>query len=62
LKEVYRQLTDGHDEVICNLACWRNSDEDGPYLTVEISPELLSFEKRRPNGGAIYDMFNEEDE
>jgi hypothetical protein len=62
LKEIYRQLTDGDDEVICNVACWRNGDEDGPYLTVEISPQLISFERRRPNGDSFYDVFNEEDE
>ena len=60
LKELYEQLRDGDDEVICNVACWRNSDEDGPYFTVEISPQLTSFERRRPNGDAFYDMFSEE--
>ena len=38
LREIYRQLTDGDDEVICNVAGWRNNDQQGPYLTVEISP------------------------
>jgi hypothetical protein len=62
LKEIYRQLADGDDEVICNLAGWRNSDQRGPYLTVEISPQFLSFERRRSNGEPFYDMFNDEDE
>jgi hypothetical protein len=62
LKEIYKQLRDGNDEVICYVACWRNSDEDGPYFTVEISPQLTSFERGRPNGDAFYDMFSEEDE
>jgi hypothetical protein len=62
LKEIYRQLMDGDDEVICNVACWRNSDGDGAYLTVEISPQLISFERRRPNGDAFYELFEEEDE
>jgi hypothetical protein len=63
LREIYRQLTDsGDDEVICNLACWRNNDQQGPYLTVEISPEFLPFEGRRSNGESFYDVFNEEDE
>jgi hypothetical protein len=62
LREIYRQLTDGDDEVICNLACWRNSNQHGHYLTVEISPKFVSFERRRPNGEPFYDMFNEEDE
>jgi hypothetical protein len=62
LKEIYRQLGDGNSEVICNIACWRNSDEDGAYLTVEISPQFLSFERRRSICDAFHDMFNEEDE
>jgi hypothetical protein len=60
LKEIYRQLGDGNSEVICNIACWRNSDEDGPYLTVEISPQFISFERRQSNRDAFHDMFNEE--
>jgi hypothetical protein len=62
LREICRQLTDGAREVICNVACWRNSNQQGPYLTVEISPKFASFERRRPNGEPFYDMFNEEDE
>ena len=43
------------------VACWRNNDQYGPYLTVEISPQFVSFEPRRSNG-SFYDMFNEEDD
>ena len=51
LTEIYRQLADSAMmKSICNLACWRNSDQYGPYLTVEISPKFVSFERRRPNG------------
>ena len=59
LREIYGQLTDGDNEVVCNVACWRNNDQQGPYLTVEISP---SFGRRRPNSESFYEMFNEEDE
>jgi hypothetical protein len=62
LKEIYRQLTDGDNEVICSVACWRSTDQHGPYLTVEISPKFVSFERRRPNSEPFYDAFNEEDE
>jgi hypothetical protein len=62
LREINDQLTDGHDEVVCNVACWRNSDQHGPYLTVEISPQFVAYERRRPNSESFYDMFNEEDE
>ena len=46
LREIYGQLTDGDDEVVCNVACWRNSDQYGAYLTVEISPKFVSFSAR----------------
>jgi hypothetical protein len=62
LREIYGQLTDGDDEVVCNVACWRNGDQYGAYLTVEISPKFVSFERRESNGESFYDMFNEEDE
>ena len=62
LREIYGQLTDGDDEVVCNVACWRNSDQYGAYLTVEISPKFVSFERRGSNGESFHDMFNEEDE
>jgi hypothetical protein len=64
LKEMYRQLEkSGDDEVICNLAGWRNSDHGGQYLTIEISPRLASIERRRqPNSDSFYDMFNDDNE
>src|SRR5947207_1766067 len=49
LKEIYRQLANsGDDEVICNIAAWQNSDQDGPFLTVEISPWFVSRERQAP--------------
>jgi hypothetical protein len=30
------------DEVVCNIAGWRNTDHSGPYLTVELSPRFVS--------------------
>jgi hypothetical protein len=35
----------GHDdieEVVCNIAGWRNQDYNGPYLTVELSPRFVA--------------------
>ena len=29
---------EGIEEVICNIAGWKNQDDSGPYLTVELSP------------------------
>ena len=63
LTEIYRQLADsGDDEVICNLAGWRNNDQHGSYLTVEISPLFVSHERQRPRNVSFDDMFNEEEE
>jgi hypothetical protein len=33
---------DGIEEVICNIAGWKNQDHNGPYLTVEISPRFVA--------------------
>ena len=35
----------GHDdieEVVCNIAGWKNQDYTGAYLTVELSPRFVS--------------------
>ena len=35
----------GHDdaeEVVCNIAGWRNQDYTGLYLTVELSPRFVA--------------------
>src|SRR5271168_3084783 len=33
---------DGIEEVICNIAGWKNQDHNGPYLTVELSPRFVA--------------------
>ena len=33
---------DNIEEVVCNIAGWRNQDHDGPYLTVELSPRFVA--------------------
>jgi hypothetical protein len=30
------------DEIACCLAAWRNEDDDGPYLSVELSPKYVA--------------------
>jgi hypothetical protein len=32
------------DEVVCNIAAWVNKDNDGQYLTVELSPRYVAFD------------------
>ena len=63
LTESYRQLADsGDDEVICNLAGWRNNDQRGSYLSEGLSPLFVSHERQRPRNVSFDDMFNEEEE
>ena len=56
----------GHDdieEVVCNIAGWRNQDYNGPYLTVELSPRFVA--RTQVEGDDIIDSIindNEEDE
>jgi hypothetical protein len=50
------------DEVICNIAAWKNQDQQGPYLTVEVSPPFLPHEHRVPKPSIFDDIFNNEDE
>ena len=33
---------DDIEEVVCNVAGWRNQDYSGPYLTVELSPRFVA--------------------
>jgi hypothetical protein len=49
--EIGRLLDENRgDEVICNIAGWRNHDQQGEYLTVEISPRFAPrhYNKSRP--------------
>jgi hypothetical protein len=63
LTEISRQLDEiGGDEISCNIAAWRNNDQRGPYLTVEVSPQFVAYERRLSDNEPFDDMFNEEDE
>ena len=33
---------DDAEEVVCNIAGWRNQDYNGPYLTVKLSPRFVA--------------------
>jgi hypothetical protein len=33
---------DDIDEVVCNIAGWKNQDYNGSYLTVELSPRFVA--------------------
>ena len=54
---------DDLEEVVCNLAGWKNQDHLGPYLTVELSPRFVA--RTQVEGDDIIDSIindNEEDE
>jgi hypothetical protein len=62
LEEIYRQLDEDSGEVVCNIAGWKNRDQQGQYLTVEISPKFVPYERRRPEPRMFDDIFNGGDE
>lgn len=45
------------EEVVCNIAGWKNKDRHGSYLTVEISPRYAPHEQRTPKPSIFDDMF-----
>lgn len=50
------------EEVVCNIAGWKNQDQHGSYLTVELSPRFVPYEQTTPRPSIFYDMFDEQDE
>ena len=39
---IVKQFGDDIEEVVCNIAAWRNTDHNGAYLTVELSPKFIA--------------------
>jgi hypothetical protein len=52
----------GGEEVICNIAGWKNRDHLGPYLTVEISPRFVPHDQRVVRASIFDEMFDDQDE
>jgi hypothetical protein len=50
------------EEVICNIAGWRNEDYRGPYLTVELSPRYAPRESQSPTTSNLDFIFNSQEE
>jgi hypothetical protein len=46
------------DEVTCNIAAWVNQDNEGQYLTIEISPKYVSRESLPPKANSLDFIFN----
>jgi hypothetical protein len=51
----------GTDEIVCCLAGWKNHDNEGPYLTIEISPKYVRREDH-PQQSALSFIFDEEEQ
>jgi hypothetical protein len=50
------------DEVICNLAGWRNIDKYGnTYITVELSSRFVPRKQRASNSDVFDGLFDDED-
>ena len=64
LMEIARQAKESDDdEVMCNLAAWKNRDTNGsPYLTVELSPWYRPPRRRKAETDVFEDLFGEEEE
>ena len=60
LAEISRQLKDdGGDEISCNIAAWKNNDQHGQYLTVEVSPEFMPYGPHTRKPGMFDDIFDD---
>jgi hypothetical protein len=63
LQAVTRDFKEGGgEEVVCNIAGWKNHDQHGSYLTVEISPRFVPNEQRTSKPSIFDDMFDDENE
>jgi hypothetical protein len=64
LLEIVRQAKETNgDEVMCNLAAWRNEDKDGStYLSVELSPWYTPRTQRIAKADVFNDLLDDEDE
>jgi hypothetical protein len=50
------------DQVVCNIAAWVNQDQEGQYLTVELSPKYVAPDTQTMQSNRLGFIFdNEED-
>jgi hypothetical protein len=62
LEEISRQLDEtGRDEIGCNIAGWKNNDQHGQYLTVEVSPEFLPYRPHTRKPGMFDNIFDDDE-
>ena len=61
--EIARQFKEtGGEEVVCNIAAWANRDQDGKYLSVELSPWFRSRQQNKSRRGFLDFISDDEDE
>jgi hypothetical protein len=62
--EIARQAKEsGGEEVMCNLAAWRNRDVNGSkYLSVELSPWYVPRPKLKAKTDIFQDLFGDSDD
>ena len=58
---IVKQFGEEQEEVVCNIAGWKNHDHGGAYLTVEISPRFVPRAATEP-GDIIKSIINEQEE
>jgi hypothetical protein len=62
LAKISEQLDEaGGDEIGCNIAAWKNNDQGGQYMTVEVSPEFTRYRSHTRNPGMFDDIFGEDE-
>lgn len=64
LRDIVKQAKEtGDEEVLCNLAAWRNKDKQGAtYLSVELSPWFRQRKQQSSETDVFDDLFETEDE
>jgi len=59
---ILKEFEDDDDEVVCNIAAWANQDQEGQYLTVELSPKYVAPDPQLQQTNRLGFIFdNEED-
>ena len=59
---IVKQFTESDaEEVVCNLAGWRNDDYRGPFLTVEISPRYVPQRSEALKASNLDFIFNDQE-
>jgi len=58
---IVKQFAEEQQEVVCNIAGWKNHDHGGAYLTVEISPRFVPRATNEPRD-TIESIINDQEE